>query len=261
MISLFKSKPILSNEDREFQIATYEWLLKNFGGENFYEKTALVLPTRDFFPDKVESAEEAVHFTFERVKKYAGLEEWPCKLETQEEDAEALVAPTLIVKNAPTNPHGTFQAKEDGVVITYNPALVENPPHMIATFAHELAHYLTGGCLQEPPGGWDNWEFATDIASTYLGFGLFMANTAFNFTQYSSTESQGWSSNRSGYLSEPEHIYALAIFLALKDIEIKHALPHLKGHLRKLLKRAEKELLSIGVVEKLKQVEYVPSNS
>ena len=91
MLGIFRSKPILSNEDREFQIATFKWLLKNFGGKDFYENTKLILPTREYFPSKVESENEAAIETFEAVKRYAGMEDWPCKLEEQEEDVDARV--------------------------------------------------------------------------------------------------------------------------------------------------------------------------
>ncbi|MDX6851136.1 hypothetical protein SCD92_17290, partial [Gilvimarinus sp. SDUM040013] len=67
--------------------------------------------------------------------------------------------------------HGVFQ----------QPART-SPTQLVATFAHELSHYLTCTANEPPPGGWDNWEFATDIAATFLGFGVFMANSSFNFS-------------------------------------------------------------------------------
>ncbi|MDH4318404.1 MAG: hypothetical protein OEV64_08445 [Desulfobulbaceae bacterium] len=44
---------------------------------------------------------------------------------------------------------------------------------MIATFAHELSHYLIATAPEPPPGGWESWKFATDIGATFLGFGIF----------------------------------------------------------------------------------------
>ena len=168
-------------------------------------------------------------------------------------------APTLTIRNAPNNPHGTFEVKENNeIVITYNPELVGNPVQLVATYAHELSHYLTGSGPEEPPGGWDNWEFATDIAATFLGFGVFMANSAFNFQQFTEVDSQGWQYNRSGYLSESEHIFALAIFLGLQGISLESALPHLKPNLKKLLKKAAKQVSASGLINELAAVEYVP---
>ncbi|MDQ2076383.1 hypothetical protein [Marinimicrobium sp. ABcell2] len=259
MLSIFKSKPILSSEDTEFQVATFRWLLRNFGGKDFYEDTQLVLPTREYFPSKVESADEAAIETFEAVKRYAGMEEWRCKLEAQEEDVDVRVAPALRVQNAPHSPLGTFEAREDNeIVVTYNPATVGNPTQLVATFAHELAHYLTGFGPEDPPGGWDNWEFATDIAATFLGFGVFMANAARNFQQFTEVDAQGWEYSRNGYLFESEHIFALAIFLGLKGIAAEHALPYLKPTLKKLLKKAVKQISKTEIISDLATVKYVP---
>lgn len=258
MFSFFKANSVLSDADREFQLATFKWLLKNFGGDDFYKTTPLVLPTKEFFPTKVDSPEGAATETFEAVKKYAGLENWRCKLEVQDDDVNPLVAPTLAIQNVPTSPQGTFQATDKNeVIITYNPALSLQPIQLVATFAHELAHYLTATSKEEPPGGWENWEFATDITATFLGFGIFMSNSAFSFSQFSNSDSQGWKSSRSGYLSESEHIYALAIFHELKGLPIESSLVHLKPHLRKLLKKAHKELIKSAIIEELKSVKLV----
>ena len=144
MFGIFKGKSVLSEEDACFQIATFKWLLKNFGGDDFYNHADLILPTRDYFSSRVESSEQAAVETFLAVKKYAGMDEWPCKLEVQEDDLETNVAPTLTIQNAPQNPHGTFELKESNeIVITYNPELVNSPTQLVATLAHELSHYLT----------------------------------------------------------------------------------------------------------------------
>ncbi|MBB6521274.1 hypothetical protein [Pseudoteredinibacter isoporae] len=256
---MFKSKPILSEEDRAFQVATFKWLLKHFGGKDFYVDTKLILPTNEFFPSKVGSAQEAAIETFHAVKKHAGMEEWPCRLEAQEEDVNPRLGSAVIVQNAPLTPMGTFQEKEnEEVVITYNPALLNQPSQLVATFAHELSHYLTGSCSEEPPGGWENWEFATDITATFIGFGVFMANTAFGFHQYSGPDSMGWQSSRNGYMTEAEHVFSLAIFLGLKDISVETVSPHLKKNLNKLLKKASKEISNGDLIEELKAVEYRP---
>ena len=258
MFGIFKSKPILSKEDTDFQVATFKWLLTHFGGDDFYVDAKLVLPTREFFPSKVENAGEAARETFLAVKKYAGMEEWACILEAQEDDIDTKLTPNLTVQNVPHNPLGTFQAKEnEEIVITYNPSIAANPTQLVATLAHELSHYLTATSPTEPPGGWENWEFATDITATFLGFGIFMSNSAFSFRQFTEVDSQGWAFNRSGYLSEAEHIYSLAIFLLLKGDGLETAIIHLKPNLRKMLKKCIKELSATEYINELRAVEYL----
>lgn len=262
ILKLFRKKPLLSDEDIFFQVETYKWLLKYFGGKEFYEDTQLVLPTRTYFPSKVNDVQEAATVTFETVKKYAGLEDWPCKLMAQEEDIDPVVGETLVVQNTPGSALGSFQYKaQDEVIITYNPEILTNPTQLVATFAHELGHYLTGTAPEPPPGGWENWEFATDIAATFLGFGVFMANTAFIFSQHTGVLSQGWKTSHGGYLSELEHIYALAIFVLLKDLPTEEVLSCLKSSLRKSFKAATKEIRKTNTIDQLRSVVFVEQPS
>jgi len=262
LFGLFGKKQLLSDEDTFFQIETYRWLLTYFGGDDFYNDTNLILPTKEFFPSNVNSPSEAAKDTFERVKSYAGLEKWPCSLEVQEEDPNVIVGDTLIVQNVEHGPSGTFSLNENNeAVISYNPKLASNPVQMVATFAHELAHYLTSTAPEPPPGGWDNWEFATDIAGTFLGFGIFLANSVFNFQQYSSAGVQGWSTSGGGYLSESEHSYSLAIFLKLKNISPEIAYPHCDTNVKSLLKTAINELDNNPHIEQLRKVKYIEWNS
>ena len=264
MYSLFKTKPVLTGDDLQFQIETFKWLMKHFGGDDFHKETELILPTRKYFPAEVSSAEEAVLETFAQVKKFAGMSEWPCELVEQEPDVEVKVAATVALENAPATPHGTFSLNDEIVQITYNPALASNPPQLVATLAHELAHYLTATAPEPPPGGWDNWEFATDLAAVFLGFGIFLANSAFNFQQYADVESQGWSCQRSGYLTEPELAFALAVFCKLKLIAPSVATSHLKPNLKKLFKNSNKQLESssnlISEINAVKYVEFTHNN-
>ena len=72
------------------------------------------------------------------------------------------------------------------MVITYNPSLTDDIDAMIATFAHELGHYLMSTAKTAPPGGWELHELHTDLTAVYLGFGLFLANSARSFGQFQS---------------------------------------------------------------------------
>jgi hypothetical protein len=258
MWGLFRRSKLLGSEDEYFQIECFRWLLTHFGGEVFFRKTALILPTNDFFPDEVSSGDEAVRATFDQVLLHANMQDWPVTLIAQDEDPDIVVGEAMLLQNVQRNPQGTFSVNaENEVTISYNPALIANPAAMVATFAHELAHYLTATAPQAPPGGWENWEFATDIAATFMGFGIFMANSAFSFRQYSGGGSIGWQAARSGYLSEAEHSYALAIFLLLKEIDPRQAFPHCDRNICSHLKRALAELRGSDSLEALKKVELL----
>lgn len=258
----FKKKPLLSEENEAFQIETYKWLLKNFGGKYFFQDTELILPTEEFFPVKKDSPEKIAQHIFELVKKYAGLEEWPCILKKQEKDPELRVSTFLTLNNVEHNPLGTFSTnKNNEVIISYNPQLTSNPIQLIATLSHELSHYLTSTSHEPPPGGWDNWEYATDITATFLGFGVFQANSVFNFHQYNEAGVQGWKTSGGGYLSEAEHSYALALFIRLKNISPKIVFPHCDVNIKCYLKKALTELDEKPYIEELLKVQYIePTN-
>ena len=179
---------------------------------------------------------------FARVRGYAGMAEWPCELQVQEADPNPVVAPTLLVKNSPSSPAGTFRATESGALITYHPDRVDDPMSLVATFAHELAHYRTVGFSEPPPGGWEVWEHATDLAAVFLGFGLFLANSRFNFSQFSDGQTMGWRWQQQGYLSEPEILHMHAIRCVLLGTPERDTLGHLKPALRGIYKRVQREV-------------------
>lgn len=70
-------------------------------------------------------------------------------------------------------------------------------------------------CRPEAPNLWNS---ATDLATVHFGFGLFSANSAFNSQQFTDVHRQDWNVARSGYLSEREWSFAIALFGELCDV-------------------------------------------
>jgi hypothetical protein len=108
----------------------------------------------------------------------------------------------------------------------------------VATMAHELGHYLVSEIPGPPPGGSDALEFATDMAAVFLGFGTFLVNSAFSFSQFQNHDVMGWSAKRQGYLSESQLLNALAIFTALRGSAVSAVSREIKSHHRALYRRA-----------------------
>ena len=244
MISLFGPKLPIDAEELEWQLATFKWLGLEFGPPG---EASLVLPTPQFFPASPRKGHGRVEDLFAAVKAAAGLAEWPCELRAGAGERPAHVGTALLLRHhgAPP-PCGTFTVEgADGsqkVVITYNPSLAEDTTAMIATLAHELGHYLMSTARTAPPGGWELHELHTDIAAVYLGFGLFLANSARSFSQYQGVSEQGWSSRTQGYLGEGALVTATAIFQRLGGRDPLEAEPWLKPYLRTDLRRAAKAL-------------------
>lgn len=133
---------------------------------------------------------------------------------------------------------GTFGAAGNRVQISYVPSLLKQPGQLIATFAHELAHYLLLAARTRPPCDDDETEFLTDLTAVYLGFGVFLANGRFRFEALKDGPLQGWRMGRMGYLPEADLIFALSLFIEAKEADPALALAHLKPHLAAMLKRA-----------------------
>ncbi|MEL6876411.1 MAG: hypothetical protein AAGM33_13160 [Pseudomonadota bacterium] len=59
-MSLFGPKRPLSEDEWEWQLASFKWLLTEFGGIESNPANVLVLPTADFFPPtSAESGQKA----------------------------------------------------------------------------------------------------------------------------------------------------------------------------------------------------------
>ena len=142
------------------------------------------------------------------------MREWPCELVAQAPRPE-LGQSIVFGSQKSGGACGTFQMRGNLARITYDPKMLDDPIGLIATFAHELCHYVLAG-VTDPPGGIETIEPLTDLATVHLGFGLFGANTAFNFQQSTSYDRQGWSYSRAGYLSEAEWSFANAVFFEMR---------------------------------------------
>jgi hypothetical protein len=244
MLSLFRPRLPIDEDELEWQLASFKWMTQEFGP---VAGKPLVLPTPAWFPPSQNKGHQRIADLFEHVKSAAGMSDWPCTLEPGQSDRPVVAGFALLLRHegAPA-PCGTFTMTgadgEERVVITYNPALADDPTAMIATLAHELAHYLMSSAKTAPPGGWSLHELHTDLLAVYLGFGIFLANSARSFSQFQSDGQMGWSSRTQGYLSEGALTTALAIFQRLAGRDPLEAAPFLKTYLESDLKRAAKGL-------------------
>lgn len=217
MFSLFGPRLPIDEEELEFQLASFKWLQRQFGP---IEDTPLILPTPEYFPSIESTRRVDVRHLFDDVRRAAGLEDWPCELEAGDSDRPIDAGNGHLLRHEGQDaPCGTFRIEEGPAgrhaVITYNPGMVSDQIGLVATFAHELGHYLMATSSGDPPGGWGLHELHTDLASVYLGFGIFMANSARNFSHFQDGNYSGWSSRTQGYLSEGALLTATVIFQRL----------------------------------------------
>jgi hypothetical protein len=208
MLSRTRPKPFLDDARREWQFEAFAWLLRNGGGYPRFEGTVLVLPVPEHFPDGGMSGHAAATALFRHVRDHAGMADWPCTVE-----------PATRARRPPA-PAGV-------PVIRYEP-VDEAPLSLVPCFARALAAFFVETFEDPPPGGGALFEPATDLAAVFMGFGVFLANSAFESARYD--------------LNEGELVHALAIFCLLRKMDVASVEPHLNAHLRKYLRLAARDL-------------------
>ena len=98
----------------------------------------------------------------------------------------------------------------------------------MANFARDLARYLVATIDEPPPGGEPLRDAAIELGAVFMGFGVFLANSAMREQQHP--------------MNEGELVHALALFCLLQRMPAGAADEHLNPHLRKYLRLAERDL-------------------
>lgn len=198
-----KPKTFLDAARRDWQFDVFAWLLRNSGGFQKFQETALVLPNEEHFPDRGMKGHAGVSALFRRVRDHAGMEDWPCTVEPAFDE--------------PRSP----DSRQDGIrVFTYQRGGLE-PMALVAKFACDLAGYLIETFDEAPPGGEPAKELAVEITAVFMGFGVFMANCSARHGNFR--------------LCEGELSHALALFRLLRQLDDsadKFLNPHLRKHVR-----------------------------
>lgn len=220
------------DEHIEWQFEVFEWLIERFPEHGSIANGRVLTPSPEDFPVGEAEGQELGERIFGVVRRHCGLEEWPCELEAVDDRQVVIDAGGV---HEFSGAAGTILASSDEVVITYNLSSLAQPESVVSTFAHELSHYLLFSIDELPPGGEAADEPATDLCAVYLGFGTFMANSAFRFE---SAAGEGWMVNWQGYLSQPSLATALAIFVRVLDAPADAFTPHLATNPREYFRQA-----------------------
>jgi hypothetical protein len=210
-------KPTISEDDVEWQLAAWEWLLDNLGGLSALKAFPSRYPRHADFPKSGLSGHEHVAFMLTYLCGLLGLDVLAYELRRQSEAIDPHLGHLAIVENAPQDPGGTYRTDGNRQVITYHPAIVHDLEQLIAVLVHELCHSILFAIPTRPLDWAENEEFVTDLAVAFFGFGVFGGNQSFQFSQFRDDASgtQGWSTRRLGYLTQNEWGFALALRAAL----------------------------------------------
>jgi hypothetical protein len=239
---LFTPTPVVDDSVHLWILDTFAWAIENFDIDVFKNETQLVLPNNDFYPGNVNSVEEMADSIFQRTKNYASMQKWPIKLFAPTIENAATIEQLRLTdvirgENAMVS---VIDDRED-IVLGFNPAQVNQPQDLIAGISQALASILVIANKTLPPGGKEYLPQAIDLVSCFMGFGVIFANTAYQF-KGGCGGCNNTSINRQSALTEPETLYALALFCLLKKEPINRVKKHLKSHLQRDFIKAHKAL-------------------
>lgn len=240
MFGLFGKRTFLEADLEAWVLETYAWLMRHFGGmADLADPARLATPEQFALPARTRVSDIGP-LTFERVKAHMGMSEWQCQLVPVEVQRETYVGGHVHLEHD-GRAEGTFESSGNEIIISYDEGLARQPLKLVAVLAHELSHYLLATAPEEWPGGEEAHELATELCVAYCGFGIFSANSAFDFSQYGDAFGQGWQYSTSGYFSERTWALAIAIGLVLSGRQCA-ADAHLKDSVADLVRKAEQYL-------------------
>lgn len=210
-----KPKPTVTPEDKEWIEDAFIWFEEQYG-RDFLQNVKVIEPTKAFFDHQFTGTKADAEYALERCMDYMDLKITNVRLyyfsEAPMEFGDEGVMATQSPKGTGLQSNYALGKYAEDGLNNYNIGLeinqLRNPQSMIATLAHELSHLMLLG-----EGRLDtNDEELTDLNCIALGFGIFTANSLFNFQQWQGTSHQGWQASRQGYIPEQVATYAMAIF-------------------------------------------------
>ncbi|SFC68963.1 hypothetical protein [Pseudoalteromonas denitrificans] len=243
MLSIFKSKSLLATEEQNWVLDTFIWAFERFDGECFIDETKIILPNNHYFPDQVNSVFGMAQNVFNHVVKYAGMQNWPLKL-VEPDKMQAVAFPHWQFESRLRGENAKLinvNMREQIISISYNPQQINQPQDLVASFAQTLALILIHHNKELPPGGEALLPQVSELVAGFLGFGVMLANTAYQFRGGCGSCFNAYA-NRQAALPEPELIFNLALIAKLKGENRNKILPHLKPYLRGMFKKADKTL-------------------
>jgi tetratricopeptide (TPR) repeat protein len=187
------------------------WLLGQFGLERL-QKSNIVVPTRQFFPDHYDSSEDAARSLFNRTCVLMGADTASVELVFYQPTHRPGLARRMV--RSSLDWAGQFQLGEGRNLVRVDVTLLPQPESLIAVFAHELAHQLLLGsnriCEYDP-----DHELVTDLATVLFGLGVFNANDS--LVNHYRLNRRGDEIGPLGYLTPAIWGYALALCAWLRS--------------------------------------------
>lgn len=215
-MGLLTPKCPIADRERDWIHERMAWLRGQFGDGPL--SAPVILPTSEYFPPPYSGSDADIRAVVATVAGFMGVRarvevEFSSDIDHMQNLARLTAGGSVRYGGAA----GTYSRadRRKRHVITLDRANAGQPDRLIAVIAHELGHLRPLGEHKIKPGRPDS-EPLTDLVTVYLGMGVFTANTAFSFRQFSGSGTQGWRAQRLGYLTEQMLGYALACYAVMR---------------------------------------------
>lgn len=245
----FTPKCPVEVEDKAWIEESMLWLIEEFGADTL-RNAAVILPTDEFFPDRFSEDEDDVRALVGRVCGYMGVDPERVELNIFTDGDIGAQRRLPAYEYSHSGAAGHYRKRRGKFVVSIESSQVRDPMCLVATVAHELGHVrlLGEGRLS---GSHEDHEPLTDLLTVFLGMGLFTSNTVFSFTQWTDAFSQGWQTERRGYMTEEMFGYALAVFARARGEDKPAWSKYLEGNVSAYFKSGYKYLENTGELNRL----------
>ncbi|WP_442267396.1 hypothetical protein ACSIGC_06895 [Tenacibaculum sp. ZS6-P6] len=205
-----KKKLPITEEDKIWVDEDLNWLKTEFGHDHFME-IRTITPTKDFYERTFDGTEKDAEFILERTMELMNIQNVDINLEFFSDSPIEMADGTILTTPADLDgswesASGTYEQTENGTIISIEIRQLKNPISLIATISHELAHQILLGEKRIE----ENDEYLTDLTAIVYGFGIFIGNSQFNFSSFSTNGGFGWQSSSQGYLPQQIIAYSMA---------------------------------------------------
>src|SRR6202000_3046136 len=83
-MGLFGKSTFVEKDLEAWSLETWAWLMRNLGGMARLRRTPPTLASKDFFPPTDTEGAERGRYIFDQVRRWMGVGEWACALESYE---------------------------------------------------------------------------------------------------------------------------------------------------------------------------------
>ena len=215
MFGWFRHRCPLGTQEKVWVESRMNWLAARLGADRLL-KARVIEPTDEFFPGEYLGNTDDAQDMLDRLCSYMRIDK-PLQLDVREDWTDQDPLGRYIGRESP----------DQTATIELNPSQLQDPESLVGTLAHELAHeILLGGGLVSDNN--DDLERLTDLLPTFLGLGIFVANSALRERTLREGRFSWWSIRKQGYLPMRMHAYALALFAWAREETLPSWLEHLR---------------------------------